>query len=140
MSAGCVFCSLLSGDGSAEWLYQGPKASALLPLRSGWVAPGHTLVISNEHAVGVQDVSAETLQSVMLLVQRVAQQMAMAIGAAGVNVLNASGPNSDQSVDHLHFHVVPRWADDGLDTWIHGTSRHEPGDSWLDDLRAQLRD
>ncbi|WP_188897450.1 HIT family protein [Microlunatus endophyticus] len=138
MAADCVFCSLLNGDGSADWVWRGPLASALLPRRYGWLAPGHTLVISNEHAVGVQDVSSDCLQEVALLVQRVAQQMAATIGAQGVNVLNASGQNSDQSVDHLHFHVVPRWADDGLDTWVHGKSSHVLGAGWLDDLRAGL--
>lgn len=138
MTRGCVFCALLTGEGSAEWVWRGRAASALLPLRHGWLAPGHTLVISNEHAVGVQDVSVDALREVILLVQGVAQQMAATFGALGVNVLNASGQNSDQSVDHLHFHVVPRWADDGLDTWVHGRSNHELSDGWLDDLRTSL--
>jgi len=138
MTSDCVFCSLLNGEASAEWVWRAPAASALLPRRDGWLAPGHTLVISNEHAVGVQDVPSGCLQEVALLVQRVAQQMAATMGAVGVNVLNVSGPNSDQSVDHLHFHVVPRWPDDGLDTWVHGTSSHEAAAGWLDDLRAGL--
>jgi len=138
MTSDCVFCALLNGDGSAEWVWHGPSASALLPRRQGWLAPGHTLAISNEHAVGVQDVSPECLQDVALLVQRVARQLETSIGAWGVNVLNASGKKSGQSVDHLHFHVVPRWADDGLDTWAHGKSSRELDDGWLDDLRAGL--
>lgn len=61
----------------------------------------------NEHAVGVQDVTPSGTVETALLAQRVAQHITEAIGATGVNVLNASGPHSDQSVDHLHFHVVP---------------------------------
>ncbi|MEV6297464.1 HIT domain-containing protein [Streptomyces sp. NPDC051896] len=45
--------------------------------------------------------------------------------ASGVNILSASGPASEQSVPHLHFHVVPRWADDQISTWPAGRSAHQ---------------
>ena len=135
-SAPCIFCDLLSGAGRAEWLVRGAHAAALLPLRNGWLAPGHTLVISDEHAVGVQDVSPTALQAVILLVQRISHMLHRSRQASGVNVLNASGAGSDQSVAHLHFHVVPRWPDDGLDTCPSGrSSRPVP-----DDLAGLLRD
>lgn len=138
MVESCVFCRLLAGAGRAEWLWRGDHASALLPLPSGWLAPGHTLVISNEHAIGIQDVSSAGMQAAALLVQRVSQQMVTAIGAMGVNVLNASGPASDQSVDHLHFHVVPRWKGDGLQTWPQGRSAHRLQEGWIEALRTRL--
>lgn len=138
MAATCVFCDLLEDRAPAEWITRGPEASALLPRREGWLAPGHTLIITNEHAVGVQDASPKALQAAILLVRRVARAMRLTMGAEGVNVLNASGPDSDQSVPHLHFHVVPRWPEDGLDTWVHGRSRHPEQDGWLDQLRTSL--
>jgi histidine triad (HIT) family protein len=49
--------------------------------------------------------------------------MRSALGATGVNVLNASGTGSEQSVPHLHFHVVPRWSGDGFTTWPTERSR-----------------
>ncbi|WSY87137.1 HIT domain-containing protein (plasmid) [Streptomyces sp. NBC_00876] len=42
-----------------------------------------------------------------------------------MNILSASGPGSEQSVPHLHFHVVPRWTDDGFSTWPTAQSRHK---------------
>lgn len=95
-------------------------------------------MISNEHVVGVQDVSPNGLQDAVHVLQPIAQQMASTIGGRGVNVLNASGENSDQSVDHLHFHVVPRRPDDGLDPWISGQSTHQLGEGWLEDFREHL--
>jgi histidine triad (HIT) family protein len=50
--------------------------------------------------------------------------MTQALGATGVVVLNASGPHSGQSVRHLHFHVVPRWPDDGAELWPTDRSQH----------------
>ena len=76
-------CGLLSGEGTATWIWRGEKASALVPLGSNW--PGHTLVISNEHAVGVQDVSPDALQATTALLQEVARQMSMAFGKASTS-------------------------------------------------------
>lgn len=119
------------------WIWRGDAASALVPKHASW--PGHTLVISNEHAVGVHDVSPAALSAVAGLVQRVAQRMGGAFGSTGVNVLNASGPGSGQSVDHLHFHVVPKWRDDGMDLWPHAQqSTYQLDAEWADRLRAEL--
>ncbi|UQN28593.1 HIT family protein [Brachybacterium kimchii] len=124
--ASCLFCSLLA-DPDAAWVTRedGADAAALLPLPESSLAPGHTLVIPAEHCVGVHDASPRALHSVSDLVQRIALAMFSGLGAHGVNVLNASGPASGQSVPHLHMHVVPRWEGDGLDTWPPGLSLHE---------------
>jgi histidine triad (HIT) family protein len=112
-----VFCDILDGRSDAHWVAREASAVAFLPLPQSVLSPGHTLVISREHAVGVQDASESALASTMALVGRVSRAMRAALGATGVNVLNASGAGSEQSVPHLHFHVVPRWEGDGFTTW-----------------------
>jgi len=118
----CVFCQLLTDAHPVTWVAREEGAVAFLPLPNSALAPGHTLVAPTVHALGVQDVPTDSLVSTMALVQRVSVAMRAALGATGVNVLNASGPGSEQSVPHLHFHVVPRWGDDGFTTWPQGRS------------------
>lgn len=134
----CVFCELLSGHREVTWVARRPGASAFLPLADGRLAKAHVLVIPDEHVAGIQDASSQALQAVVLLAQEVAQAMAVSIGAQGVNLLNASGDDSDQSVPHLHLHVVPRWSGDGLDTWPSTVSEHALEDQWLSSLRATI--
>ena len=106
----CVFCGLISAD-SARWIAQEDAAVAFLPLPSDEIAPGHTLVVPRRHTnAGLLDAHPSDLAQVMDLAQRIAQRMMQRLGATGVCVLNASGPGSGRSVDHLHVHVVPRYA------------------------------
>ncbi|MFN8149196.1 MAG: HIT domain-containing protein [Candidatus Nanopelagicales bacterium] len=135
--ADCVFCELI-GSGDARWVHRGLDAVAFLPLPEGALAPGHTLVVPRAHCVGVLDADAPTMTATMDLVQRVARAMTSALGATGVVLLNASGPGSGQSVDHLHVHVVPRWPDDGVDLWPADRSAHAPVPGVHDVLAAEL--
>lgn len=117
----CIFCGLIR-EGTASWVARGPVACAFTPLNP--LAPGHTLVVPTLHYADVFETPPEALAAVTALVQRVAGAARNALDASGVNMLSASGPGSEQSVPHLHFHVVPRWADDGLSTWPAGRSAH----------------
>lgn len=117
----CVFCALIQAD-SARWVARGPVASAFAPLTP--IAPGHTLVVPTSHVADLFETPPEVLAETMALVRRVAGTMRSTLGADGVNILNASGPGSEQSVPHLHFHVIPRWHDDGFSTWPTGRSQH----------------
>lgn len=115
----CIFCGLIR-EGTASWVERGPTACAFTPLNP--LAPGHTLVVPTRHYADVFETPPEVLALVTVLVQRVAEAARTALGASGVNILSASGPGSEQSVPHLHFHVVPRWLDDGISTWPAGRS------------------
>ncbi|MCX5587336.1 HIT family protein [Streptomyces erythrochromogenes] len=117
----CIFCGLIR-EGTASWVARGPVACAFTPLNP--LAPGHTLVVPTLHYADVFETPPAALAAVTALVQRVAGAARNALDASGVNILSASGPGSEQSVPHLHFHVVPRWADDGLSTWPAGRSAH----------------
>jgi len=121
----CIFCSLLV-RGDTRWVSQERDAVAFLPLPDTALAPGHTLVVPRAHVVGVLDASRDALIATTLLTQRVARAMTDALHATGVVVLNASGPHSGQSVNHLHFHVVPCWPDDGAVFWPSERSTHPP--------------
>lgn len=120
----CVFCDLIR-TGDAAWLAREDRAAAFPPLPGSELAPGHTLVIPAAHSLGVTDAAPADLAAAMELVQRVGRAMQAALGATGAVVLNASGPDSGQSVPHLHFHVVPCWADDEVTLWPAGRSRHQ---------------
>ena len=132
-----MFCELMS-TGDARWVAQHDKAVAFLPLPDGALAPGHTLVVPREHCVGVLDAPAEALTASTELVQKVAQAMTRALGATGVVVLNASGPFSGQSVNHLHFHLVPCWPDDEAEFWPAGRSAHPAIPDAHERLAAEL--
>ncbi|MFJ2593064.1 HIT family protein [Streptomyces erythrochromogenes] len=117
----CIFCALIRED-TAGWVARGPVACAFTPLNP--LAPGHTLVVPTLHFADVFETPPEVLAAVTALVQHVAGAARSALNASGVNILSASGPGSEQSVPHLHFHVVPRWVDDGISTWPSGSSAH----------------
>jgi histidine triad (HIT) family protein len=122
--ASCVFCDIVSGKADATVVYEDEAVLAFLPLPEDRLADGHVLVAPKRHVGDLFDATNTDLQPVILGVQAVADALRSALDASGVNVLNASGPNSDQSVLHLHFHVVPRWEGDGLRTWPVGRSKH----------------
>ncbi|MER5562496.1 hypothetical protein CG740_37340 [Streptomyces sp. CB01201] len=117
----CTFGGLIR-EGTASWVHRGPVACAFAPLNP--LAPGHTLVVPTSHYADVFETPPEVLAGTTALVQRVAEAARTALNASGVNILSASGPGSEQSVPHLHFHVVPRWLDDGISTWPTGRSAH----------------
>lgn len=138
MSAGCIFCRIVQGVAPATVVYEDASTLSFLPLPEGRLADGHLLVIPRRHVADVFEASPSDLSAVAVTVQRVSRALRQGIGASGVNVLNASGPHSDQSVFHL-LHVVPRWHDDDLRTWPEGHSAHRVADDYVALLQDNLR-
>ena len=111
----CIFCKIINGEAPCYKIYEDEHTLAFLSI--GNEAEGHTLVIPKRHCESILDCDSKTLSQVMDTVKFVSEHYVDDCGYDGVNVLNASGTAAQQSVPHLHFHVIPRKENDGMDTW-----------------------
>jgi histidine triad (HIT) family protein len=112
----CIFCKIINKEAPATVVFENEEVLALVPI--GQVTKGHTLVIPKKHFENVFDIETGALQSVIAITKDLAPKLCEQYGATGVNLLNASGKDAQQSVFHFHMHIVPRYKDDGMDLWL----------------------
>ena len=77
---------------------------------------GHTLVIPKVHVENIYECPENVLAEVIKAIKNVSEHY-KTLGYTGVNILNASGKDAEQSVMHLHFHIFPRKENDGIKAW-----------------------
>ena len=109
----CIFCKIIKGEIPSYKIYEDEKTYAFLDIACD--ATGHTLVIPKKHCTNVLDCDDEYLAATMATVQKIAKHYVEDCGYDGVNIINASGKAAQQSVFHLHFHIIPRKNGDGMD-------------------------
>ena len=111
----CIFCKIIKGEIPSYKIYEDDMTYAFLDIACDSL--GHTLVIPKKHCVNVLDCDEKYLKAMIDTVQKISKHYVDDCGFEGVNVLNASGESAQQSVFHLHFHIIPRRAGDGIDIW-----------------------
>ena len=111
----CIFCKIINGEIPSYKIYEDEYTYAFLDIAKD--IEGHTLVIPKKHALNVLDCETEILTKLLETVQRISKHYVEDLGYDGVNILNASGAAAEQSVFHLHFHILPRKKEDGLHTF-----------------------
>lgn len=106
------------GDIPAYKVYEDDKVLAFLDIAP--INYGHTLVIPKEHFVNLEEIPEDKLTAVAVVVKKIGQALKQGLGVEGYNVQVNNDPVAGQVVPHLHFHVIPRQAGDGLKLWPQG--------------------
>ena len=111
-----MFCDIVAGRTSSELVVYRSRGAVGFVAREP-EAFGHTVLAPAAHHADLIDAPAHVVADLMAALQRVARHYRQSVGAEGVNVLHASGGSAQQSVAHLHVHLIPRFPGDGLDAW-----------------------
>lgn len=101
----CLFCKILKGDIPSNQVYEDEYTYAFYDISPQ--AKAHALVIPRKHVSGLP--SADQLTDAELAAcLRACHAAAKRMGVAdsGYRVVSNSGPDSCQTVAHLHFHVI----------------------------------
>lgn len=112
----CIFCKIIKKELPSKVVFENETILGIIPLEE--VSRGHTLVIPKSHSENIFDIDNNTLKELISVVKDLSKKISSLNNATGVNLLNASGKDAQQSVFHFHFHIVPRYRDDGLDMWV----------------------
>lgn len=105
-----VFSKILKGEIPSYKVYEDEYTYAFLDISQ--VSKGHTLVIPKTAAADMLSIAPSDLQHVITSVQKVAKAVDKAFQPDGINVIQNNRAYADQSVFHLHFHIIPRYKDD----------------------------
>ncbi len=109
---GCVFCTAVEG-GDEEKLVVHRGARAIVLLNKFPYTSGHVMVAPHRHVGEFGELEDEEALEVHRLASTAIGALAQTYGPQGYNVgWNLGRVAGAGVVDHVHLHVVPRWAGD----------------------------
>jgi histidine triad (HIT) family protein len=109
--ADCIFCKIVAGELRAHVVYENESVLAFLDIHPA--SRGHVMVIPKLHAESLDRLDEAQMASLFLGVKTMMGILEKALKPAGLNVGWNHGWAAGQRVNHLHVHLIPRYAGDG---------------------------
>lgn len=102
--ADCLFCKIVAGEIPSDRVYEDEEVIAFRDIAPR--APTHVLVIPRRHIADAHALTAadgELLARLFSVVRKVADDAGL---GSGYRVVTNVGPESGQTVFHLHLHLL----------------------------------
>ncbi len=110
---GCVFCHASKNGVGFENLCVYQSKHSMVVLNKFPYNSGHVLVIPRKHIGDLGDLKAEEAADLHELLVLTTKALRQVYEPGGLNVgLNLGAVAGAGIPDHLHYHVIPRWAGD----------------------------
>lgn len=129
-----VFSKILAGTIPCHRLYEDDRVLAFLDVSP--ISRGHALVIPKEPAATLDQLSDESAAAIGRVLPRLARAVLAATGATSFNVLQNNGSDAHQGVFHVHFHIIPRVEDVGLEIAWNPPGQRGGADGTVGDAEA----
>ncbi|MBO2943264.1 histidine triad nucleotide-binding protein [Paenibacillus sp. F411] len=101
----CLFCKIVNGDIPSKKVLENDRVLVFHDIQPA--APVHVLIIPKKHISSMNEVLEEDLP-LIADIHQAAQQAAKELGvdASGYRLINNCGRDGEQTVHHLHYHLL----------------------------------
>lgn len=117
-----IFGKILTGEIPSFKVYEDNYVYAFLDISQ--VTKGHTLLIPKKASANIFETDEETMKHIGAALPKVANAIKRAFNPDGLNIIQNNGEFADQSVFHIHFHLIPRYEND-IDGFGYKWETHE---------------
>lgn len=134
-----LFDRIIQGQIPASFVHRDDHCVAFMDIKP--MSLGHVLVVPIQSVATLEEVAPATRAHLWETACRIAAAQRRGLGSRAQHFLVNDGRAASQSVPHVHIHVIPRYANDGLRTvarmmWHLATLQTPPKES--PDRRATL--
>lgn len=130
----CIFCKIIKGELPAQRVYEDDNYLAFLSI--GPVNNGHTVVIPKKHTATFAELEPQEAADLIQMVQKLAKEIKAKLNADAFNLGLNNGEIAGQVIPHVHWHIMPRYKNDGLVHW----QVNEKAKEQMDETLAKLLD
>lgn len=110
---GCVFCRAAMEEPSLETLCVHKTKHSMVVLNKFPYNSGHVLVLPQRHCGDLLKLSEEEFRDLQDTIRKVMAALQEAYEPGGINLgLNHGAVAGAGIPEHLHYHMIPRWAGD----------------------------
>ena len=128
-----IFAKILRGEIPSIKIYEDSRTLAFMDVMPQ--ADGHVLVIPKDPAENIFDLSPGGVAALIATTQLVAKAVKKALACPGLMLVQLNGEAAGQSVNHVHFHIIPRRS--GIDLKFHAREMADP--KTLEPIAAKIR-
>lgn len=128
----CIFCKIIDGEIDSKKIYEDDNVFAMLDAEP--LSPGHALVLPKQHSSNILDLPDNKVGEYFEGVKKVVGMIEESLEPDGFT--HGINHNVGQAVDHLHFHIIPRWNNDGGSN-LHSIVSNSPEKS-LEEIQKKI--
>ena len=100
----CIFCKIANGQIPSKKVYEDERILAFYDINPE--AKIHVLVVPKQHIESANDITSENSGIIAHIFEKISEIATLAGITNGYRIITNSGPDSCQSVMHLHFHIL----------------------------------
>ncbi|WP_337089502.1 HIT family protein [Leuconostoc pseudomesenteroides] len=110
-----IFDKIIAGEIPSYKVYEDEDVLAFLDISQ--VTPGHTLLVPKADVADIFDYTDDIAKKVLLKLPVVAAAVkASNPDITGINIQSNNGVSAGQTVRHSHWHIIPRFDNDNLNS------------------------
>ncbi len=132
----CIFCKIIKKEIPSSIIYEDDNYLCFLDIAPN--TRGHCLVIPKKHTNNFTELDNNEVGDFAKLVHKLAPQIIKALNADGYVLGLNNGSAAGQVVDHVHWHIIPRYHNDGLKHWGANQTEAEKLDETFDILKNKI--
>lgn len=132
----CIFCKIINGELPSYKIYENEYVLAFLDINPNNI--GHTLVIPKEHFENTLNTPDEQLQKIVVATKKISKAILSAVNANSCNIIMNNGATAGQIIFHTHWHIIPRFENDGHKLWSAKKYKEGEADKVLKKIKLSI--